>query len=445
MSSLFLQPHLIRYGFAGDQYLLADFVDAFDQLVFNAKIVAHMGPGLSAFMLNNLRGKPYFIDPQTYSFQHDVAYLESQAQPGVISRSFAKLIEAYGPPLTEIAAGGLRAVSPGHFAAEDVLKAFCMRVLEFQRVALTSHATDQDSTKYIRFAERRSGRKIHAFGPAILVPPYFFLDTVSWADWLPINARAIGLAKAEQRASDPPIAAELVLARDLLLEPEVLKEIVAAYEKAKPGAILLWIDGFPEQEANRGQLEALAALASSLSNVAPVANLYGGFFSQLLLRAGVLAAVCHGLEYGEDRAVLPIGGGVASARYYVPCLHTRLLHRVAVRAASEMGAFASRDAFLARVCDCPQCRETIGATPSTDFARYGLRKPGKDGKPYPTAETQDFCATHYLHSKRREFETPVSLESSLEALHATFAELKAHVEAPLVAHLQRWADALRQP
>ena len=443
MSSPVLGPHIVRYGFAGDQYLLALFENTFDQLILNAKIVAHMGSGLSAFLLNNLLGKPYVIDPQTYSFQHDASYLESSSRPGEISRTFSKLIDCYGPPLDLISRGPLRFVSPAEFAQGSVLEKFCARVVDFQRTALTSHSAGQDSAKYIRFAERKSGKKIHEFGPALLVAPYFYLDSLGWQEWLDINIEAVVLVKSKAKKTDPPIAAQLVLSKDLLLDGSALSRILAKYAAVKPDAILLWIDSFQENESSQTELQAFVNLASRLSKVASVVNLYGGFFSELLVRAGIFAGAAHGLEYGEDRPVLPIGGGVASARYYMPCLHVRMLHRDALRVARGIGALADQAVFFKKVCDCPTCQEII-TDPNTDFALFGLRKPGKDGKPYPTATTRDICAKHYMHLKKREFASHDSMSVAVNKLRTTSTQMKDQVEARLIAHLSRWIGALEK-
>lgn len=442
MSSPVLGPHLVRYGFAGDQYLLALFAGAFDELILNAKIVAHMGAGLSAFLLNSLLGKPYVIDPQTYSFQHDASYLESNSRPGEISRTFRKLIDSYGAPLDQISNGTVRSLSPAAFAQGGVLEEFCARAVEFQRTALTSHSAEQDSAKYIRFAERKSGKRIHEFGPSLLVPPYFYLDSLGWQDWLDVNAKAVSLVRAKRADVDPPIAAQLVLSKDLLLDSTAVSRIAKEYAGVKPGAILLWIDSFREHKASQAELQAFADLASKLSETAKVVNLYGGFFSELLVKAGTLAGVAHGLEYGEDRAVLPIGGGVASARYYMPCLHVRMLHRNATQVARRMGALTDQAAFFEKVCDCPQCKETI-MDPNKDFALFGLRKPGKDGKPYPTATTRDICARHYMYSKKREFESDDSLAVSVKKLETTLAQMKKQVEPQFLAHISRWVAVLK--
>jgi hypothetical protein len=441
MSSPALGPHAVRYGFAGDQYLLPLFADAFDQLILNAKIVAHMGSGLSAFLLNNLLGKPYVIDPQTYSFQHDASYLESSSRPGEISRTFSKLIDRYGPPLNLISHRTVRSVSPVEFAQKGVLERFCARVVEFQRTALTS--AGEGSAKYIRFVERKSGKKIHEFGPALLVPPYFFLDSLSWKDWLDINTKAFLSVKDKKRDTDPPIAAQLVLSKDLLLDSAARNQVVTKYAEVKPDAILLWIDSLPEHESSQTELQAFVNLASALSKVAEVVNLYGGFFSELLVRARILAGVAHGLEYGEDRAVLPIGGGVASARYYMPCLHVRMFHRDALRVVRGIGALANQGAFFEKVCDCPTCQEIV-TDPNTDFALFGLRKPGKDGKPYPTATTRDICAKHYMHSKKREFASDDSVSVAVNKLRTTSTQMKDQVEARLIAHLSRWIGVLEK-
>src|SRR5688572_25802019 len=93
-----LGPHIVRYGTAADQkFLTGEFADTYDQLVINAKMVAHM-PSALATLITQKANKPFFIDPQTHAFQHASAHLVSP-KTGEISRSIRKLVEAYGDPV----------------------------------------------------------------------------------------------------------------------------------------------------------------------------------------------------------------------------------------------------------------------------------------------------------------------------------------------------------
>lgn len=82
--------HLVRYGTPADQkFLLGEFVKTYDQLVINANMVAHAPAALASFLLQRAKNKPYFIDPQTHAFQHDITLLESDspAKEGELRRS----------------------------------------------------------------------------------------------------------------------------------------------------------------------------------------------------------------------------------------------------------------------------------------------------------------------------------------------------------------------
>ena len=91
-----------------------------------------------------------------------------------------------------------------------------------------------------------------------------------------------------------------------------------------------------------------------------------------------------------------------------------------------------------------QCQDII-KNPDTDFARFGLRKTGKDGKPYPTATTRDICTKHYMYSKEREFKSDDSLAVSVGKLQTTLAQMKNKVEARFLTHLSRWVAVLKKP
>jgi len=96
-------PHIVRFGIAPEQeFLLGEFLSTYDQLVINANMVAHMPAALAAFVSQKAKGKPYFVDPQTHAFQHDMSFLlsDSSRREGQLKRSFQVLVEAYGAPVS---------------------------------------------------------------------------------------------------------------------------------------------------------------------------------------------------------------------------------------------------------------------------------------------------------------------------------------------------------
>ena len=120
--------HLVRYGTAADQkYLLHDFLNTYDQLVINAKMVAHMPTALASFVTTRAQNKPYFIDPQTYIFQHDIDYLISSGKKGGIKKSICKLLEKYGNPVKSCIEKNTP-VLPKDFRTSSIRKNFCEKL-----------------------------------------------------------------------------------------------------------------------------------------------------------------------------------------------------------------------------------------------------------------------------------------------------------------------------
>jgi len=451
-------PHLVRYGTAADQkYLLDGFLRTYDELVINATMVAHMPSALASFLVTRAKNKPYFIDPQTHAFQHDVTYLESNSEGrlGEIRRSIQKLIDAYGEPIATAICqrrDDRRPVQPADFADERTIEGFCDRVVRFQQDAISHEATESDAARYYEFL-RASGKFAHVqFGPSLVVAPYFYMTAEALSDWLRINVLLAQrcLAGVAKR----PVGVQVVVSRSILTNRRARATIVAEYAKLRPApaAFLLWIDDFPETGASEAQLRGFAGLVRELGAHAPVINLYGGFFSVALSRCGIrpeLAGVVHGLEYGESRGVIPVGGGIPVAKYYYPALHTRLPFRHAVRAVRAAGGMGTAADFHEKVCGCRECTRVITSDPSAEFMDYGRTKPVRfirRGVPtameYPLPETKDHSVRHFMWSKGREYRATMSIGGVLEQLSE--ALVLAAVVGSEAAHCAVWAEVLRR-
>jgi len=46
--------------------------DKYDGIVINASMLAHTSKSIARFMHSEGNNKPYFIDPMTHAFQHDL-------------------------------------------------------------------------------------------------------------------------------------------------------------------------------------------------------------------------------------------------------------------------------------------------------------------------------------------------------------------------------------
>ncbi len=95
--------HLVLFGTFGEsKYFLGEFKDSFDLIGINANIVAHAPEGIAAF-ISQLSKKNYFIDPQTYAFQHPVkTIMRKKENEWVIKKSIENLAQIYNSKINEI-------------------------------------------------------------------------------------------------------------------------------------------------------------------------------------------------------------------------------------------------------------------------------------------------------------------------------------------------------
>ena len=450
---------LVRYGISADQrYLAGEFLDAYSATVINGNMVAHIPAALGQFLTDRTARetgpKPFIIDPLTHAFQHDPSKVRTKRmrdgkEVEETKLSILKMSQAFGEPVQSRV--GEQAVLPSDFADEARSREFCERVLDFQLNTIERQARQQKSWKYLQYLG------VQTMKPAVVIAPYFWMTAGTMDDWLPRNIWFVECAR--DFAETTPLCAQVVVTRDVLTDDGERDRLAQAYGTSPCDGILLWIDQFSEHEVSAKHLLGFGELVRKLTRefAKPVVNLYGGYFSILLCRLEDLAflqGVCHGLEYGEDRSVVPVGSGLPMAKFYLPAHHRRLRYPQALRAVRDIyGGFESAGAFLRNVCACDECRSVVQSDPAQDFAAYGRSRPirfrrrgGVVTLDYPTKETKDHCLRHYLHVKRQEFEDARSLTTdqvaaNLEEHHSRAARLIGKNE---VHYLKAWAEALQQ-
>ena len=422
-------------------------------------MVAHMPAAMAGFLAVRAK-KPFFIDPQTVAFQHEVDHLlsTSKKSAGEIKRSWQRIIQRYGSPIAQaLNPESPRPILPDDFEDDKECRAFCSRVTNFQNSELADEFKTGEDAAYVRFLAQEAGVN-NLVSPSLIVAPYFFLNASFFEEWLEVNLRCLEFTRAVlPKTGNKPLAAQLVISQEVLLNGGFRKKLIGAYRDsgAKPDVFLLWIDSFTEQELSIGELEAYVSLIQELaSGGRAVVNLYGGFFSVAAARFGALKnkliGVCHGLEYGESKPVVPISGGVPVAKYYVPAVHARLPARVAARAVRQLGGFKSAESFRQRVCDCAVCRSIIKKDPLEEFGEFTETKIStfwRSGKrvamEFPTANTSNNCAQHYMWRKYREYTDTTTLKEVCNSLEAGFEELKTPVGLEFVGHCAIWPKALQ--
>ena len=454
-------PHWVRYGTAADQrYLIGDFRDTYDQLVVNGNMVAQMPSALSQFITQRAQ-KPFVIDPQTHAFAHDLEHLRSTSasSAGEVKRSWKKLIDKYGNTLSDVLLTEDRPLDPSDFDNESQRREFAENVLLFQKDAITREIEEGEDREYLEFLQEETDENPFIKPPELLIAPYFFIDGPLREEWFQLNLKFLSDSRSflESKGVELPLAAQIVLSKEVLFDDDLREKMVDAYIDENPDVVLLWIDQFSEHTASESHLSHFIALLERFAGRGiSVVNLYGGFFSVALARfsatlEGRLAAVCHGLEYGETRPVIPLGGGVPVARFYSRQLHHRLPPRVAYRSIDELGGLESADAFHRIICNCPNCKEVVQNAPKADIQSYfevresTFWRAGKRvAMDFPTAKASENCTKHYMWCKEGEYRNPdMTLDSIRLELDRADEQLRKIIGVDYAGHPRVWSKVLK--
>lgn len=403
--------HLLHFGTNAEKKYVSSFNDSYDVLMLNANIFAHCTNSISKFISNELCKKDFIIDPQTYAFQYYQGLIGSD---GNLKKSIEKLLSFYGDTLKDIISCKKRSIELIDFDDNDTfLKELCQKVIEFQQNTIKKEVLEEKN-EYKEYIEYILGNDENSLcvAPCCLIAPYFYLSDNNFNQWLHINTKAIELSKTYH----PSISAQLVINSSILLDKDKLNLLVDEYSKVNPCEILLWIDAFDEKDAGDVLLNNyLYLLVKFKEKNIPVSQLYGSYFSLILINLRLLQACCHGMEYGESRSVFPVGGGVPISKFYLPIAHKRFHFRNIIQLLLDEGWLNSKSIYFEKVCDCPQCKEIIKNDPESDIQEFGIintvtniRK-SKNGQEYsvmmsyPTTEAKELCLRHYLYNKEKEY------------------------------------------
>lgn len=448
--------HFIRYGRPIEQKTLQKHKSTFDGIVLNGNTLAYIPRALSLFVLVRNWQKNFFVDPITHAFQHPLIHISDSN--GEIKSSIQKLIEIYGEFVGD-AVLNKRPVSHSHFVApvdKQKVQSFVSNVLTFQKDGLRESA-DPDFKEYF---EDQAFTGILNCEPLLLIAPYFFMDAKNWQDWIPINKEMISISK--QLGSDLAnlaVFAEIVISKELLLEikenENTLGEFLNSYKQAD--GFLLWIDEFDEHKADESIFQAFSSLVKSFRDAfpaKPIVNLYGGYFSQLLMKKG-LTSVVHGPEYGESRSVVPVGGGIPIAKYYFPPLKRRIPSNEVVWLLRNLD-INTKVKFSRKICACKICINEISGNNIEEVVKsflktFGSVHPiiikGRSGtivREYPDSETQEFCLAHYLEIKKSEFDeiSKKPIEKLLGNILKTYSKYSDWLDDRDIAYLEYWKNAI---
>jgi len=386
----------------------------------------------------------------THAFQHNPTHIKSINKNGdeEVKKSIRKLVnDYYQSPIIEIL--GKHPLRPSDLSNNQTLKKdFVKRCIDFQNNILSKPIKDNDTIKYFE------GLSDTELKPYAIVPPYFYLDEINIDDWLPLNIDLANIATTDYHDNCNRIFCSIVLSQDILLDEKLIQRIAHVYSNLKIDGLLIWVDNFNEQQAEKVKLHSLLKLVKLLKerkSDLEIINLHGGYFSILAAGKNLFTGISHGPEFGEYRSVVPVGGGIPIAKYYIPDLHNRVKYKDAQNIFYSLDYLNDIKKFYENVCFCSECKEVLLNDPA-NFTIYGdsniklvHTKYGATRREYPKTETKKHCLKHYLNIKNKEY---TDVEKSdfnglLNGLIEGYDKYSKNLDNSEIGYLKRWEEVLR--
>jgi len=394
-----------------------------------------------------LHNKSYFIDPQVHAFQQPLKMVTRRKDGEVkLKQSIDKLADIYGSIIRTHA--GEKPIGTA-MLDEEIITEICEKVLEFELDIIPETTTNIDVQEFLDFAEAD-------LTPELLIAPYLYLEPDNLENELDTNKLFIDKSKeilnaGKERLHRKPLFGEVVIDQEVLLDPEKRDDVIETYRGCELDGLLIWIDDFEEQLASKSALSNYKEFIRQFSSQdIPLINLHGSYFSVMLSGEAIalLAGVGHGIEYGEYRPVVPVGGGVPTAKFYFPNFHQRVNYDPdAQNILLETGWANDKARYFNQVCSCKTCRKLLkNQEVIQGFKQYGeTSESNKDNvdRRYPTGEAIDKSRRHYLNNKIKEYEfcKVASSDDIIENLNSHYkvaTDLKSHS----FNHLKKWKELI---
>jgi hypothetical protein len=434
--------HCLRLGSMSDKKVIEDTASSFDVLVIQGNLAVSAPQGLASW---SALDKPFWIDPITYAFAADPAYLRPRKRPGQpppgpgeYKKTFKSLAEAFGEPFTTALSEG-RHVGPVDFQDLGLVRESAERIIEWQRTILSPPPED------VKYGLPDS------LEPVLLTVPFFPLRHTGPSGEPRALRPNLALLNAATEVADP---ARLAVAA--LIEPDLLDDwssfephwrtFVDHVVTSGVKHVWLWISDNDEITMTGVRAVRLLALIESLAEQdLQVHQAFGGSFSSFALSRG-LTSVGHGVNYWESKGWQPIAsGGLPTARYFHPPLRERL--RVPEAIAVVESSVATAEGFHSEVCGCRVCRYVVRED-IADFGRYGevtvkTRRTGSGGTAEfdsPTPEALALTKAHFIEAKGEEIALATS--AGFRPAQVLREAAAAHTsDVARTSHLLRWANA----
>jgi hypothetical protein len=410
--------HFLGYG-NSDQVSFRDpaVQASFDYMTVPGTIAAYYQDATAAFVLSS--NLSYVIDPRTPLYQGVLA--SPRASHYSLSEWLGPSVAAH---LSSVGKGEQVTLDPGFFT-DHVVQEMTDSVIDHQR-SYANRATGVEQRidryrKLLATAQNRAAEDVprKTSPPAFVLAPYFAARNVEHDPWW-------GVTKAVWRrcaslANPGGISAVVALASPSLLIPAM-----AQVPESLSSTRFFWITDFDER---RVPIEDLVALWRAVELAAKpdrrLVNMYGGFFSVCLQKAG-LWGFNNGLGYSESRAWPELTStGAAPPRYYI-----RDLHAYAPPAVAQLLVEADRSFE----CPCDVCEESRAAGSSIVGMSYHALKQhfalSRSWECQLVSESTGTMISDHLRHSRARYREVVQLLPPRVRIH--------------VNHLLTWADTITE-
>ena len=425
--------------FAEQRFFIHPTPDTYKGVIINANMVAHAPAGIATFLMEKTQNLNFIIDPLTHAFQHDIKYIMSGEE---VKSSIGKLAEEYGSIFSDNV--GKKPIHFSDFNDIKKRKEMATRCINFQRKKIQSFRETEEIDKYLTDSEK-------ILEPYAVVAPYFYLTEINYKNWLPLMKECVSDA-LEIKETKEKLFVAIVISQGVLSNRDIINKISSSFSNVD--GFLIWIDNFDEQNASISQLKDLIHLCQKLKKVSKtIINLHGGYFSVLMagnLGKSLLSGVAHGPEFGEYRSVVPVGGGIPIAKYYIPKLHARIKYRDALSIFQMFEWLKDHETFYKHVCSCCECKKVISNNIDnfTKFRKSTVKEVKRKNSTirleYPIRETKERCLRHYLNVKKHEYiqSAKSSKEELLNQLKSNKELFEPVVGIDFISYLEKWKRAL---
>jgi hypothetical protein len=413
-----------RLGITAEQSVLRQNKQFYYGIVVSASFASFYQGFVQTFLKEI--GKPFIIDPVTYTFARDLNNLKRGDD---FRKSFQKLIKTYGIPWTRILER--RPLIPKDFLENgkwinENIESMVDKTLAFQRDFLQPKTSMQESlAQYLEMLGEGKKRPDYT-DPFFLVAPYFYFSSTK-DDWYEITLKLS--ERADKKKGKYNLFPVVCASTEILLDTSQLRKIVKDY--AQFDGTIFWLADFLEERASVQYLKGIVSLSRMFEGIRkPIMMFYGGDFCILLSKVSkTFKGFSRGLCYGTSKDVdaEAAGGGGFPKRFYYDLVGVKLPESIARTFFSE---------HPEEFCKCKACKRIKAKVEtSEDVAEF--------------FDKSDIATlrSHFLIAQSERIDTVLSgtktkLMSELDSSIRRSQELKTQLYGIQNEHLTRWKKSL---